>query len=327
MKTKENNWISTYILTGMLLVLIHSCTKDDNSNKVPELSTASVPYITQTTATCGGNITTDGGIPVIARGICWSTNQMPTINDSKTTDSTGIGSFTSIMTDLTAETMYYARAYATNNLGTAYGNQVNYTTTGTVSDIEGNIYNTVSIIGQVWMAENLKTTKYVNGDPIPNVTDSLLWISLATGAYCNYNNDTSYVNTYGRLYNWYAVNENRRLAPAGWHLPTSSELITLISNLGGAEFAGGKIKEVGLTHWADPNDGATNESGYTALPGGFRNPDAGFFDIGFSSIWWSASENDAWLAWYYAVWYGGSGLGLADYFSKTGGLSVRCLKD
>ncbi len=165
-----------------------------SSAPVPVLSTAEVTGVTHAAAQCGGNITSDGGATVTARGVCWSTNLTPTVADSKTTDGTGAGSFTSSITGLTDSTAYYVRAYATNSNGTGYGNTSSFTTTdsmGTVTDIDGNIYQTVKIGNQWWMAENLKVTHYRNGDAIPNVTDNTAWEGLTTGAYCNYNNDTA----------------------------------------------------------------------------------------------------------------------------------------
>ena len=151
--------------------------------------------------------------------------------------------------------------------------------TGTVTDIDGNTYQTVKIGDQWWMAENLKVTCYRNGDAIPNITDGTTWASLSTGAYCEYNNDINNVATYGRLYNWYAVTDSRNIAPAGWHVPSDAEWKQLEMYLGMSQSEadatgwrgtdeGGKLKEVGTMHWNSPNTGATNESGFTALPGG-----------------------------------------------------------
>jgi uncharacterized protein (TIGR02145 family) len=145
-------------------------------------------------------------------------------------------------------------------------------TYGTMTDQDGNEYKTIVIGTQTWMAENLRTTKYRDGTAIPNITDKTAWEALTTGAYCNYNNTTSAdtIATYGRLYNWYAATDSRNIAPAGWHVPTDAEWETLIYYLGGFRVAGGKMKETGTTHWISPNTGATNESGFTALPSGLR---------------------------------------------------------
>ncbi|OGE84226.1 MAG: hypothetical protein A2Y39_03685 [Candidatus Delongbacteria bacterium GWF2_40_14] len=139
---------------------------------------------------------------------------------------------------------------------------------GTVTDIDGNVYPTIGIGGQIWMASNLKVTHYRTGEAIPNITDNTVWSSTTSGAYCTYNNDPANADVYGFLYNWYAINEI--LPPEGWHVPTEDEWETLINWLGGEETAGGKLKEAGFDHWSYPNAGATNESGFNALPGGMK---------------------------------------------------------
>jgi uncharacterized protein (TIGR02145 family) len=271
----SNSWSVGTLSTSKSTGFSVRCVWDGISSGIviPTLSTTAASSITTTSATSGGNVISDGGATVTARGVCWSTNQNPTIDNSKTSNDIGTGSFTSNLTGLTANTIYYVRAYATNSMGTAYGNQVTFKTTtdvetNTVTDIDGNIYHTVTIGTQVWMVENLKTTKYRNGDPIPNVTGNA-WAALTTGAYCWYNNDAAtYKATYGALYNWYAVADSRNIAPTGWHVPTDAEWTTLTTFLGGESVAGGKLKETGTNHWTSPNTGATNETGFTALPGG-----------------------------------------------------------
>jgi len=142
-----------------------------------------------------------------------------------------------------------------------------------VTDIDGNVYHIVTIGTQVWMVENLKTTKFRDGSSIPNVTDAEEWVGhgeLHSGAYCNYDNTAANSNTYGSLYNWYAVVDERNICPTGWHIPSEAEWATLIAYLGGQDVAGGKMKEAGTAHWSTPNTGASNSSGFTALPGGSR---------------------------------------------------------
>ena len=145
---------------------------------------------------------------------------------------------------------------------------------GTVTDVDGNVYNTVTIGTQCWLQENLKTTKYKDGTSIPLVTDNSAWGSLSTPGYCWYNNDDTYKNTYGALYNYYTVLTNN-LCPSGWHVATEREWSTLVTYLGGASIAGGKLKESGTTHWVTPNTGANNETGFIALPGGRREHPSG----------------------------------------------------
>jgi uncharacterized protein (TIGR02145 family) len=178
------------------------------------------------------------------------------------------------------------------------------------------------------MAENLRTTKYNDGTAIPNVTDGYEWSNLETGAaYCNYNNTTSTdtIATYGRLYNWHAINTGK-LAPNGWHVPTDAEWTTLTDYLGGESIAGGKLKETGTTHWYSPNTGATNETGFTALPGGFLYHTGTFYSIGSSGSWWVATEYGAGFARLRYVTYDGSNVS-SGFNNKKIGFCVRCVRD
>jgi uncharacterized protein (TIGR02145 family) len=196
---------------------------------------------------------------------------------------------------------------------------------GTVTDIEGNMYKTVTIGTQNWMAENLKTTKYKDGTAIPNVTDNTAWKNLIAPAYCWYNNDILNKTPYGALYNWYTVNTGK-LCPSGWHVPTDEEWTVLSTYLGGLSIAGGKLKETGTGHWLNPNTGATNETGFTALPGGYRDSDNSLFvEIKTTCIWLSLSEyqNGALLR---RLDYNLNNVGRGDG-SKKNGCSVRCIKD
>ena len=208
----------------LLASVFAGCSGDNSTNNGPDnttapvLTTTPVSAITETTAQCGGTITSDGGVTVTARGVCWSTNATPTVANNKTNNGTGVGSFSSSITGLSAGMTFYVRAYATNSAGTGYGSAMPFTTTGSlgpVTDIDGNTYQVVRIGNQWWMAENLKVTHYRNGDSIPNVTNNSAWEGLYTEAYCNYNNDVNNVATYGRLYNFYAVDDSRHISPAG----------------------------------------------------------------------------------------------------------------
>ena len=176
----------------LIFFILHFCLLNSCCKKiiVPALTTTNISNITQTSAFSGGLITSDGGASVMAKGVCWSTINNPTINDTKTVDVDGVESYLSNIFGLVANTTYYVRAYATNNAGTGYGNElVLKTYTGTITDIEGNIYNTVTIGEQIWMAENLKTTKYNDGSDIQNTTDLTVWLNLESGAYCWFNNN------------------------------------------------------------------------------------------------------------------------------------------
>ena len=204
-----------------------------------------------------------------------------------------------------------------------------------VTDYDGNYYFTAMLGNQCWMLQDLRVTHYRNGDPIPKVTDVDEWLDLSTGAYCEYNNDPAIASIYGLLYNWYAVDDSRSIAPEGWHVATDAEYKQLEMYLGmsAAEAnstgqrgtdEGGKLKEAGITHWLSPNIGANNESGFSALPGGYRG--MMFRVLDSNAIYWSSSEYNSSYAWSRTLYYDlaktgrqGSGKGL--------GLTVRCVKD
>ena len=254
----SSNWLRVGVFAFAALLCL-GCSEDESTAPQPEIptvTTAGMSSITPTTAVCGGTISSDGGAAVTARGVCWGATAAPTTLGSKTTDGAGSGSFTSSISGLTPNTLYYVRAYAINSAGTGYGEPQDFRTlpqTSTVTDIDGNVYQTVTIGTQEWMAENLKVTHYRNGDPIQLVTDDSSWSNLSTGAYCDYDNDGDNVAVYGRLYNWFAVNDSRAIAPAGWHVATAADWQTLIDILGGDAVAGGKMKEAGTAHWLAPN--------------------------------------------------------------------------
>jgi uncharacterized protein (TIGR02145 family) len=194
----------------------------------------------------------------------------------------------------------------------------------TVTDVDGNIYNTIIIGTQLWTTENLKTTKYNTGIAIPLVTDSLSWADLTTPGYCWYNNDENNKDTYGALYNCYAVN-TRKLCPIGWHVPADKEWTTLTDYLGGQYVAGVKLKEAGNKHWI--TIGGTNETGFTALPGGNRVYYSGSFkDIGMEGIWWSSSDYLSSFAWCRFIFYNLDEIFRVDNYKKWG-FSVRCIRD
>lgn len=204
---------------------------------------------------------------------------------------------------------------------------ISYTqTTSTITDPrDGQSYKIVKIGDQWWMAENLRASIYNNGDPIPNVTDNTVWDNLTSSAYCWYdNNESTYKNPYGALYNWYAVN-NARLCPVGWHVPTDEEWTILTTFLGGEIDAGGKLKEAGTDHWTNPNDGATNEVGFSALPGGYRTPNFSFGNIGLAGYWWSSSEDENSWGFSRSMGYDISFVS-RNWGLKTIGTSVRCVK-
>ena len=312
------------LMVSGLLTLYNSC-----KNKTPSiiLITENATGITQTSAQSGGNITGKRD-PATSRGVCWATKADPTLADNKTSDGTGNGSFVSTLTGLQPGTEYYVRAYATSETDTIYGRNISFSTEvyPTVTDIEGNVYNVVTIGQQTWMAENLRTTIFNDGTAIPLVKDEARWAGSSTPAFCWYKNEEeSFKPTYGALYNWYSVNTGN-LCPTGWHVPKDEEWSELADFSGGEGIAGGRLKETGTTYWVDPNFGATNEFGFTALPGGFRYYDGKFFDFGFSGYWWSSGEYSDARAYFRFLYYNESTFYRFNN-DKKNGFSVRCLKD
>lgn len=197
----------------------------------------------------------------------------------------------------------------------------------TVTDYDGNVYDTVMIGTQAWLKENLKVTHYNNGDPIPNVTANTAWAALLTGARCYYNNDSvAYDSVYGPLYNWYAVNDANNLCPSGWHVSTNAEWQTAETYLGGSYIAGGKMKEAATLHWLSPNTGATNSTGFTGLPGGMRDPANNFQYIRENGLWWTPTAYNSSMAWSTYMWYLFAGVD-HNPGTKKYGFSVRCVKD
>jgi uncharacterized protein (TIGR02145 family) len=208
---------------------------------------------------------------------------------------------------------------------------------GGVTDIDGNRYNSVIIGTQEWMKENLNVSKYSDGTIIPQVTDPTAWAILTTGAWCYHRNDSTNGPVYGKLYNWYAVagiydttslndpSLRKHLAPQGWHIGSESEWDTITNYFGGWQIAGLELKESGTIHWSIPNLGATNSSGFKALPGSFRNYDGGFGGIGDMGFWWTSQElgNGAWNR---DLRYD-NGLVSRNGTNYKTGFSVRCINN
>jgi uncharacterized protein (TIGR02145 family) len=306
---------------------------------LPTLTTTAVTNITTNSAKTGGIITDDGGRSITTRGIVWSTSPNPTINlTTKTIDGSGTGNYTTNLVNLSSNTLYYVRAYAINNAGTGYGNEISFTTPLP--------FPIISINTQTWSKTNLDVTTYNDGTTIPQVTDPTQWANLNTGAWCYYNNDPTNGDIYGKLYNWFAVagihdaaslnnpSLRKKLAPNGWHIPSRSEWGILGEYLGGVySGAGGKMKETGTVHWSDPNFNASNSSGFNGLPGGARDADHGgpgmrFVVIKYVGYWWTSSEhtNNASLSWIKILEYNSDSL-FQGYPSQKNGYSVRCVKD
>jgi uncharacterized protein (TIGR02145 family) len=392
---------------------------------LPTLTTTAATLITYNSAKSGGNITSDGGAPVTVYGVCWSTSQNPTIGNSHTSDGSGTGSFISNITGLNPVTAYYIRAYATNSAGTNYGPQQPFSTpaapyitvltptgtdhwmelenriiswtsnitdnviislykassllliivsntnndgnhtwtlpdnltygsdykirvtsaannaiygesplfkisessgsTGTVADADGNTYNTIKIGTQWWTKQNLKSTRFNDFSFITSQLNIATWLTLTTAAYCYYSSNTTYLNTYGALYNWYAVNSGK-LCPVGWHVPSITEWDVLIAFVGGEPVAGGKLKEDGTTHWLTPNTNADNAVGFTGLPGGYLVDSKGYGNLTTTGFFWSSTVYSTTHSSYIKMEYNTASTFKSNIY-KFGGLSVRCVKD
>lgn len=314
-----------------LVSTVTFCKKPEPVADVPELVTRPPSSVTATAATVGGYVSSDGGSVVTERGICCSKGHNPLVSDLKVSESPGTGDYQCIIPGLDQNTKYYARAYAVNKAGTGYGNEVEFTTgtdggviNNTVTDIDGNVYKTIKIGTQTWMAENLRVTHYRNGSQIDEVDDSAAWVSFTKGAYCWFSNDSlTYKNTTGALYNWYAVTDSRRLCPAGWHIPSDAGWRTLTTVLGGDSVAGTLMKSD--SGWFDNGNGS-NASGFNALPGGARSNSGRFLGLGEFAPWWSSSEFDESYAWLRSLFHFNGKVDRSPY-NKHDGLSVRCVKD
>lgn len=298
---------------------------DDTSKNLPAVSTAEPTAITTSSAKSGGNITNDGGVPVTSRGVCWGTAQNPVVGGNKTNEGTGSGSFASTLTGLNAGTKYFIRAYATNGNGTAYGNELQFTTAeesdGTLT-YNGVTYKTVSIGTQEWTVENLKTSTYNDGTPITKVTDPSAWNEIKTGAFCAYNNNESTAATNGYLYNWFAVFTGK-LAPAtgGWRIPTDADWTKLTDFLGSN--AGTKLKA--KSGWTAPGNG-TDDFGFSALPGGYCDGNGSFSYLGYAGYWWSSTSFDSNTDWCRFMNSDDASV-YRSTFNKKYGFSIRLVRD
>jgi len=334
--------IKLNFISIIFIILIHGCSTNNGVTTVvpaaPTNLTGVAISATQINLSWLDNATNEVGYKI----------QRKTAGGSFTdVGSTGTDISTFSDLGLTNNTAYTYRVYAFNAAGNSlqYSNEITITTStnggggSSVTDVDGNIYPTVQICNQVWTAKNLDVSHYRNGDIIPQVTDPTTWANLTTGAWCYYNNDAANGPIYGKLYNWYAVNEPRGLAPIGYHVPSDIEWSTVINCLGGDSVAGGAMKEAGLIHWGNPNTGyigGSNSSGFTALPGGIRvqygyNSQAvlspGLFgNIHSDGVWWTSTDTNSPSAWSYDMPYESNGTGRSD-FNKAVGISVRCIKD
>lgn len=321
-----------------------------STNRPPSVFTNIALSITQTTAIVGGDVYDDGGQLVTEKGIYFSTSPGADTSGIKLAIGIGLGSFLTSLTELMEGTAYYIKAYAINSIGTSFGTEVSFGTQ--VNDFDENIYNTVPIGSQLWMAENMKVTHYSDGTVISRVEESSAWNSLdiTDKAYCFYENSLANKNIYGALYTWAAAMNGTNssssnpsgvqgVCPSGWHLPSDDEWKQLEMDLGMSQIeadrtgirgpgVGGKLKEAGRVHWTEQNIGASNESGFTALPGGFRFIHGYFANLESGGHWWSSTEHPDYSesAWTRELDENHSSVGRGGNTMNLG-FSVRCLRD
>ncbi len=319
------------ILAIAVIGMMAACQKDEP----PTVKTHPVEEITATTVLAGGIILSPGTEPVTDRGVCWSsTNDQPTLNDNCQQNVGTANSFKVIIEGLTAETTYHLRAYAQNVVGVAYGQVESFVTDidyETVTDIDGNEYRILEIGTQVWMIDNLRTTRFSNGDPIPLREANHYWTketALNEPAYCWYQNDPSYGQPYGALYNFQAAADPRNICPTGWRVMDNEDLRELIMGYLGGSAGGGKLKATGTIEeqtglWYAPNTEATNSSGFSAIPAGFRHSTTQGLGYRFA-VWTQTPVGRSAIA-----------LGLAHdekwartyHFQQHYGFSIRCIKE
>ncbi|HBE39798.1 MAG TPA: hypothetical protein DDW27_01065 [Bacteroidales bacterium] len=308
----------------LLLSLITCRNKPEQIN----VSTTEVRNVTQSGAVAGGQVNAARPGSVVSRGICWSTGPNPSIRDKSEKSGSGTGNYFISIIGLRPETEYFTRAFAITVSDTLYGEIIKFVTTdfGIVSDIDDNVYRTITIGTQTWMVKNLATKRYKDGTAVRTVTDSAEWASLNTPAFCWYNNDEeTYKSSYGALYNGYTVNSGK-ICPEGWHVPTNADWDILAANLGGENIAGGRMKEAGTSRWVRPNNGANNSSNFTALPGGLRYHDGNFRDLGFGGYWWSSTQYSDSRAYFRFIFHEDSTIYKFNNLIRNG-FSIRCLKD
>jgi uncharacterized protein (TIGR02145 family) len=328
--------VSSSIVSSFLVVA--------DSNLSAVMTTTDPPHM-NTAAYLSGNVIYKGSSSVSERGLFISTIPKAEITGSKLQIGIGMGSYSISVEDLKPTTTYYIKAYATNNSGTSFGDEVTFITghnliLQTVKDIEGNLYECVTIGSQVWMAENLKTTKYNDGAPIPLVADSFQWVNTNySDKYCWYNNDElSNKNVYGALYSFPVV-KTGKLCPTGWHVPSDLEWHKMILFLDATAilrnnesgFASDVLTEGGTKHWINSVEGAYNGTGFTGIPGGYRISTGRFYMIGENARWWTSTYEwippapiDDIMCWIrilgvHIVWRVGD--------SPLNGYSVRCVKN
>jgi uncharacterized protein (TIGR02145 family) len=242
--------------------------------------------------------------------------------------SENISTYTDSKVSQLATYTYRLLSYNTSGNSTNYSNEVTITAPKIILDLDGNYYQVVTIGGLSWTKQNLNVSKYRNGDVIPQVTDPAAWNKLTTGAWCYLNNDPANGAKYGKLYNWYAVNDKRGLAPNGWHVPSHGEWVSLTNALGGVNVAGDKMKDTGTLYWPSPNNNATNSSGFSAVPGGSRDYLGTMDNRSMIAYWWTSSPISSNSIWTVILNSNRSDciiVGTTASSTERAGFSVRCV--
>lgn len=275
-----------------------------------------------------GSINSNQSSDIFSAGICWSTNPHPSLNDLYIACNPDTGNFTIKLDKLSPGTVYFVRAFAEMRNDTLFGEEKAFYThkKNSIMDVDSNFYNIVQIGEQVWLAEDLKTTRFNDGELIPLVPGHSVWVGISTPAYCWYGNDSvKFSFPRGKLYNWYAVSTGK-ICPIGWHVPSNQEWTALSRFLGGDSIAGGKLKTPGTIFWRIPNKGATNSTGFSSFPGGYRNGSGIFLYGTIFNNWWSSDEitSEAASGWY--VYHAETVL-YHQITLKMFGYSVRCIKN
>jgi len=299
------------VINGIFIIITSGCKKEYVS-KAFEVNTVGISLLTPVSASCSAIITTRGSTEIIEAGVCWSKIQPSAVSDNKTSENyiSDSHSFTANLAGLFSNTNYYVRAYATGKSGTVYGNELSFTTPvdhsgekGTVSDMEGNLYQTTGIGSQIWTTENMRATKLNDGSDIIPAKCYRCWSFITSPGYCWYDNDEMNKSTYGGLYNWYTVN-SMKLCPSGWHVPGDDEWTILETFLGGSNVV----------------------DALSCLPGGYRGDLATFIGFGEFSVFWTSSMASSDKADYRSLQI--NGIEIKRGISPVGwGASVRCVKD
>ena len=338
----KNDFIKSVKLTASAILLAAiittGCKKDKEDTLTPTAYTKAANFVGPGWAVLNGSVNPIGLTTQVTFEYDTTTSYKNSISaDPGILSESTETNVSAVLTDLKPGTLYYFRIKAVNSTDSVYGSDLTLKTSvlsntiivfnqdltyGSVTDFEGNEYKTIEIGSKTWMAENLRSTKLNDGEDIPFLLTHLSWIDTTSPGYSWYDSDSL---SYGALYNWYTVNTSK-LCPTGWHVPDDDEWAALIDNTGGEPTAGNSLKETGSTHWTILNSNATNESGFTAIPAGYRSYLAAFKSMGQKAYWWSATEFSSYNGNYVSLSYSYSNVDRSSS-DKNSGFSVRCVKD